>query len=64
MLSSMCTARVKRSKRKNGEYGATFRPCDVHKYLLGGLSFIQTAERGEGGRGSATMWQVANFGKS
>ena len=26
MLSSMCTARVKRTKRKNGKYGATFRP--------------------------------------
>ena len=29
-----------------------------------GFHLLQTAERGEGGRGSATMWQVGYFGKS
>ena len=50
MLSSMCTARVKRTKRKNGECAATFRPCDVHKYLLRGLSFITNCRKGGGGQ--------------
>ena len=29
-----------------------------------GFHLLQTAERGEGGRGSLTMWQVGYFGKS
>ena len=30
VLLSMCTARVEITKRKNEEYGGTFKPCDVH----------------------------------
>ena len=29
-----------------------------------GFHLLQTAERGQGGRGSAAMWQVGYFGKS
>ena len=32
-------------------YGATFRPCDVHKYLLRGLSFITNCRKGGGRQG-------------
>ena len=68
MLSSMCTARVKRTKRKNGECGANFRPFDVHKYLLRGLSFITNCRKGGGGQGfgdnvaGRLFWEVLKDG--